>query len=292
MKSSPGPDWNPRTPAFRAPAGAVDCHAHLFGPRSRYPYAVGRSYTPVESGIDRYVAVLDAVGIDRAVIVQGSPQGTDNRVVIDAISAYPDRLRGIAVVDPSISNRDLEALARGGIRGMRMSDAIVPGTPLSLMESFADRVVPFGWHVQLLLGRCEDVIAMAPRIEKLRIPVVIDHMASVTSADGLYAAGFRRLIELVRDCDHVWVKIAAIYRRSQQGFPYVDMRPMACALAETRSDRLIWGTNWPHPVYDAGPPNDGDLVDLFADWFADPGVQRRILVENPEQLFGFDARQS
>ena len=173
-----------------------------------------------------------------------------------------------------------------------MSDAIVPGTPLALMESFADRVGPLGWHLQLLLARCEDVIALSPRIETLRVPVVIDHMGSVTAADGPHAKGFRRLIELARDCDHVWVKIAAFYRRSLQGFPHADMRPMARALAGARPDRLLWGTNWPHPVYDVGPPNDGDLVDLFAEWFPDPVVQRQILVRNPARLFGFEATTS
>ena len=287
LQAGSGPDPHPRRPAFRAPAGTVDCHAHVFGPRSRYPYAPERSYTPVESPLEQYVAMLDALGIDRAVLVQGSPQGTDNRIVLDAIASAPQRFRGIAVVAAAISDRELEALDRGGIRGIRMSDTMVPGTPLALMETFADRVRPLGWHLQLHLGGCDDLIPLAPRIERLKVPIVVDHMASVTADDGPDAAGFARLGALMRDFDHVWAKVAAFYRRSRLGPPYADMREMARVLARTRGERVIWGTNWPHPVGNGVSPNDGDLLDLVADWFPEEQLQRHILVENPQQLFGF-----
>lgn len=292
IRASPGPDPAPRRPAFSAPVGAVDCHAHLFGPQVLYPYARERIYTPPDAPLADYVTLLSAIGIDRAVLVQGSPQGTDNRIIVDAIATAPDRFRGIAVVEPDIRDRDLEALAHAGIRGIRFSDTIAPGLPHRHLEAFAARIRPLGWLAQIHLSRCHELPALARRIARLDLPVVIDHMAGVTGDDALDAPGFADLVALLRDNDHVWAKIAAFYSRSRWPPPYADMRERARTLAATRPDRLVWGTNWPHPVYTDAPPNDGDLVDLVHEWFPDDLLRRQILVENPTTLFGFapDAR--
>lgn len=290
MQASPGPDWNTKTPLFHAPPGSVDCHAHLFGPIARYPYSSARNYTPVESGVDAYIRMLDVLHIDRAVVVQGSAQGTDNTILMDAIAANPGRLLGIAVVEETIDDATLKLLAAAGLRGIRLSNTLEPRTPLAMLEDVARRVAPLGMHLQMHLGHCHDLLAFERQIASSPVPILIDHMASVTADDGLDAPGFQMLLRLMTECDHVWTKVAAFYRRTRSGAPtYDDMRPFAQALVRNRPDRVVWGTNWPHPVYEGSAPNDGDLLDLFAAWFPDKSDQQRILVSNPELLFGFDS---
>ena len=288
MQASPGPDWNTKTPLFRAPPGSVDCHAHLFGPAARYPYSATRNYTPVESGVDAYVRMLDTLGIDRAVLVQGSAQGTDNTILLDAIAARPGRLLGIAVVEADIDDAALERLAAGGLRGIRLSNTLQPRTPLAMFDDLARRVAPLGWHLQIHLGHCRDLVTLERQIAASPVPILIDHMASVTCDDGLDAPGFNTLLRLMAAHEHVWTKVAAFYRRTRSGPPtYEDMRLFAQALVRNRPDRVVWGSNWPHPVYEGSAPNDGDLLDLLAAWFPDMQDQQRILVRNPEKLFGF-----
>lgn len=272
---------------FHPPPGSIDCHAHVFGPFARFPLAEGRGYTPREAPFEDYAAMLARVGFDRAVLVQGSPHGTDNAVLLDALARDHVNLRGVAVVDPQITHDELERFARAGVRGIRMSDTLRLGTPLALLERFAERLRPLGWHIQVHLRHCDDLVALAPRFRALAIPVLVDHMAGVTARDGVDAPGFRQLVELLSSSDDVWVKVASFYRRSVTGHPYADMGACARALANARPDRLVFGTNWPHPDRMDAPPDDGDLLDVFAGWFPDPALQHRILVDNPEHLFGF-----
>jgi len=276
-----------RTLHFRPPAGAVDCHAHVFGPFARFPLAEGRGYTPRQATFEDYQAMLGRVGFDRAVLVQGSPHGTDNAAMLDALARDRMNLRGIAVVDPGITQDELERFARAGVRGIRMSDALRLGTPLAFLERFAVRLRPLGWHIQVHVRHCDDLVALAPRLHRLGIPVLIDHMASVVPRDGLEAPGFRQLVELLSSSDDVWVKVASFYRRSTTGHPYADMGVYAGALATARPDRIVFGTNWPHPDRMGAPPDDADLLDVLAGWCPDAALQHRILVDNPERLFGF-----
>lgn len=276
------------TPAVhvRPPAGSVDCHAHVFGPYARFPLAAGRRYSPPEASVDDYLAMLDRVGLARAVLVQGSPHGTDNAVLVDALARDPRRLRGIAVVEHEVSTATLERLDRAGVRGVRISDAL-QWSPLLHLESLARRVAPLGWHVQVHVERSDDFAALAPRLRALPVPVVVDHMAGVTGEEGPGAPGFRALLDLVAGHDHVWVKAAAFYHRSPAGFPYPDMQAFARAIVDARPDRVLFGTNWPHPARGHVPPADETLLDALAQWFPDPRTRQRILVDNPEQLFGF-----
>lgn len=287
MQASSGPQRPTRRPHFALPPGSTDCHAHLFGPVARYPYTPDRLYSPVESTAQDYIHMLDTLGLDRAVLVQGSAQGTDNQILLDAIAQYPGRLLGIAVVRTDISDAQLQALDRGGIRGIRMSNTLNPAVPLSMVDEFAARVQPLGWHLQLHLGRVEDLLGLRESIERSPVPILIDHMASATSQDNLDGAGVRTMLELVRQQPHVWVKIAAYYRRSQAGPPYADMEPLVHALLQACPDRLVWGSNWPHPVHKRAVPDDTDLLDVFGRWVTDPALRARILVDNPERLFGF-----
>jgi predicted TIM-barrel fold metal-dependent hydrolase len=273
------------------PRGAVDCHAHVFGPYDRFPLTPERRYTPAEAPFERHAAMLDRVRFDRGVLVQGSVHGFDNGALLDALARAPDRLRGIAAVDATIGDDELARYARAGVRGLRLGESLRPGTPLAMLEAFAARIAPLGWHVQLYLARSDELVALAPRIRALPVPVLVDHMASVTAQEGLGAPGFRALLDLVSSTDHLWVKVASFYRRSVTGHPYHDMAPLARALAKARPDRLVFGSNWPHPDRMDDPPDDAALVGAFMGWLGDPALARRILVDNPARLFGFPPLQ-
>jgi len=277
-------------PCRRPPPGAVDCHAHVFGPYAQFPLTPERRYTPSEAPLDRYLAMLDRVGFDRGVLVQGSPHGFANDAMVDALARAPERLRGIAAVDPRIGDDALARLAQAGVRGLRMGESLRPGTPLRLLEAFAARVAPLGWHVQVYLARSDELPPLTARLGALPVPVLIDHLAGVTPQEGLEAPGFRALLDLLSSTDHVWVKVASFYRRSVGGRPYDDMAPFARALVAARPDRVVFGTNWPHPDRQLTPPDDAMLLEAFTGWFPDPAHVRRILVDNPARLFGFPLR--
>jgi predicted TIM-barrel fold metal-dependent hydrolase len=261
----------------------------LFGPAHAFPFAENRSFTPEDCGLGDYRALLRTLGIDRAVLVQGGAHGTDNAVTLDGIARSNGRFLGVAVVAPDVANDELQRLDRGGIRGIRLSALLKSGTGFAHLELLASRVKSLGWHLELHLARSEQMLELAPRIEKLGVPVVIDHFARVTSAEGLRAPGFVRMLDLLRAGADMWVKFSSFYRVSAAGYPYDDMRPMAEATIEARPERIVWGTIWPHPIWEGPMPNDGDLADLFAQWVSDPLLRRRILVDNPEALYGFPA---
>ncbi len=287
MKTCQPPVRDTRRPATTLPWGACDAHCHVFGPAARYPYHSGRSYTPPDAPFADLAGLHDVLGLDRAVIVQATCHGTDNRAMLDAIAAAPERYRGVAMVDERFTDRDYEALHRGGVRGVRMSFARhLSGPPdFTRVRALADRIRPLGWHLVLYL-EAVDVVENAAEIERLGLPVVIDHLARVKVAEGLGQASFRRLLQFLAEGDF-WVKISCAERLSAAGPPYEDVVPFAQAVIEAAPDRVLWGTDWPHPNI-AGPmPNDGDLVDMLPRYAPDPGLLRRIVVDNPARLYGF-----
>ena len=287
METCQPPQRDTRTPATALPRGACDAHCHVFGPAARYPYHPGRSYTPPDAPRADLARLHEVLGLDRAVIVQATCHGTDNRAMLDAIAASPDRRRGVAMVDETFTDRDFEVLDEGGVRGVRMSFARhLAGPPdFTRVRRLADRIRPLGWHLVLYL-EAVDVVENAAELEALRLPVVIDHLARVEVAGGLEQASFRLLLRLLADGDF-WVKISGAERLSAAGPPYEDVVPFARAAIEAAPDRVLWGTDWPHPNI-AGPmPNDGDLVDMLPRYAPDPDVLRRIVVDNPARLYGF-----
>jgi len=283
----PPPDFETRRPRAAPPPGACDTHAHVLGPAARYPFAANRNYTPVDVPVEAYASMLDRLGVERCVIVQPSAHRTDHRVTIDAIAALGARARGIATVPPDAPDAELATLAEAGFRGVRVST--LPGGSFGVehLERFAARAAELGWLVQLHLDVIGDIVDIAPRLAALKVPLLVDHLGRPRGADGPDAPSFRVLLDLLRDNEHVWVKICSFYRLSDAGPPYDDMRPMVDALVETRPDRLVWGTNWPHPNFHGPMPNDGDLVDIFMRWVDDPALQRTIMADNAARLFGF-----
>jgi predicted TIM-barrel fold metal-dependent hydrolase len=280
---------DPGKPRLAIPPGSCDCHAHIFGPVDKYPFTANRSYTPPEASIEAYRRMLAALGFERAVIVQPSVYGTDNRCTRDAVAAAGGKWRGVAVVEPGISDSLLAELHVAGFRGVRINLLFKGGLQLDVLERIVCAIQPLGWHVQLLLdGR--DLPALADRLRRLPVNFVVDHMGHMPASLGVGHAGFQTLLQLL--CGgRCWVKLSGAYRISGEP-PYHDVVPFARALVETAPEKLVFGTDWPHASISGPMPQDASLLDLLPEWAPDEATQRRILVENPARLYGFPPAQN
>jgi predicted TIM-barrel fold metal-dependent hydrolase len=285
-----GPNPDPGTPIHSTPSEAWDCHVHIFGPVEQYPFTPNRSFTPPEASLAAYRRMLAALGIAHAVIVQPSVYGTDNRCTLDSVAAAGGRWRGVAVVDPGVSEQELERLHAAGFRGVRVNVLFRGGLTLGALERLARTIAPLGWHLQLLLdGR--DLVELAPRLRQLPVQIVIDHMGHVPTSAGVEHPGFQILLQLVRE-GRCWVKLSGAYRLSAElHYPYDDVVPFARALIEADASHMVWGSDWPHPAVSGSIPKDAQLLDLLAVWAPDTEMRRRILTENPARLYGFSAAE-
>lgn len=284
----PAPKRDPRVPTrVTLPSGACDAHCHIFGPAHRFPFAPDRSYTPPDSGIEELEALQRRLGLSRAVFVQASCHGTDNRAMLDALARGSGRYAGVAMIDGSHTDEDLAGMHRLGVRGVRFNFvAHLGGAPdLSVFHRLVDRIVPLGWHVELHFDAV-DFPRHADLLAGLPVPFIVDHMARVRAADGLDQKPFRDLLHLLQVNPRAWVKISGAERITAQGPPYEDVVPFARAVIEAAPDRVLWGTDWPHPNLKE-MPDDGDLVDLLADFVPDETTRTRILVGNPAVLYDF-----
>jgi 2-pyrone-4,6-dicarboxylate lactonase len=287
MKTCAAPDPDTRAPRFALPPDACDAHCHVFGPADRFPYAADRSYTPPDAPKERLAALHRTLGVSRAVIVQASCHGSDNRALLDAIAASSGRYRGVAIVDDDCADADLAVLHQGGVRGVRFNFVRhLGGVPdLSVFRRVTERIEALGWHLILHLDAA-DIVEFSALFRALRVPFVIDHMGRVKAGDGLQQPPFQALLELLR-LESCWVKLCGAERISSAGPPFHDALPFAQALIEAAPDRVLWGTDWPHPNIARHMPNDGDLVDLVPRIAADPATRYKLLVDNPERLYGF-----
>jgi predicted TIM-barrel fold metal-dependent hydrolase len=279
-----GPDPSPVKPKYSPPIGACDSHCHIFGPAAKFPYAPERRYTPPDAPKETLRALHDHLGISRAVLVQASCHGGDNRAMLDAIAWSRGAWRGVAMVGDEATERELDALHEGGVRGVRFNFVRhLGGAPdPRVFERTLAMVEPLGWHVVLHFD-AEDIEAHAGVFRKLRVPFVIDHMGRVDAAHGLGQKPFAMLLELMRN-PLAWVKVSGPERISAAGKPFHDAMPFAAALAKAAPDRVLWGTDFPHPNVKT-MPNDGELVDLFALTIPDEALRKRILVDNPTRLY-------
>jgi predicted TIM-barrel fold metal-dependent hydrolase len=283
-----GPDPDTHIVKFKAPRGSVDTHTHIFGPNARYPYAANRSYTPPDAPLEMFAALHAKIGIDRAVIVNATVHGTDNRPVTDAIAVSGGRYKGIANIVDTISDKELEALDKGGIRGCRFTFlARLGGMPdMTKFNRIVDKIKGLGWHVDLYLESTM-MVDFAPILRQLPVSYVIDHMGAIKAAQGLDQPAMLALLDLQRD-EKCWVKISGPERMSASGPPFHDAVPFAQMLIAGAPDRVIWGSDWPHPNVKI-MPNDGDLVDLIPLYAPDEKIRHKLLVDNPVRLFGFAA---
>lgn len=281
----PGPDPHPHGPTrFTVPAGAVDTHAHVIGVPPAYPLVPNRSYTAPEASEAAYLGMLDATGMTYGVLIQVSVHGTDNRLMLKTLKANPRRLKGVAVTDLGLPDAAYGELKDAGVVGLRINVLYGGGVSMDLMERYGDLCAEMGWHVQFLLD-ARDLVELAPRIRRLKVPVVVDHMGHFPASEGVGHPGFQELVRLV--ADGAWVKLSGAYRLSVEGPPYHDTIPLARALVAVAPERCVWGSDWPHVATWGPMPNVGDLLDLLADWVPDEAVRNRILADNAHRLYGF-----
>jgi 2-pyrone-4,6-dicarboxylate lactonase len=285
----PGPDPDTKTPKFKLPALACDAHCHIFGPGSKYPYAPDRLYTPPDAPLEAFRALHAKLSVERAVIVNASVHGTDNRVALDVIAASNGAYRAVANIDDTITERELRGLHDGGFRGCRFNFVRhLGGVPdMGVFDRVVQMIAPFGWHVDLHFDAI-DLPQYAGMLARLPVRYTIDHMGRVKASDGLDQLPFKTLIELMQRDEKCWVKVCGSERVSSAGPPFVDAVPFARRIVETAPDRVIWGTDWPHPNVKV-MPNDGDLVDLIPLFAPEPELQEKLLVTNPARLFEFDS---
>jgi len=288
-KPSLGPLPDARRPRHRLPPGSTDCHCHTF--EDGYPHAADLSYLPAPAPLSAYRRMCETIGVERTVQVNSASFGFDNSMTLDVIAKLGQhRALGVAGVRPDVSRSELERLHAGGMRGARLSTKVKGYGGTELIEALALKVKPLGWHVDLHLGSVSEIAALEPQLMRVAVPIVFDHMGSVRGAEGPGAPGFQALLRILRRRDDCWAKISSWYRLSLGGPPrWSDMEPMARALVDARPDRLVWGSNWPHPNrYDPKDiPDDGDLVDAFCDWVPVSADREGIFVTNPERLYGF-----
>jgi predicted TIM-barrel fold metal-dependent hydrolase len=275
----------PRAPERRAPVGAVDCHMHVFGPTERYPWSPARGYTPPEALLEDYAVVQERLGLERVVVVQPSVYGTDNRCTHDAVVRLGPKGRGVAVLAPEVGEAELTRLHSAGFRGTRLNLISSGGVSFDAVEVLAGKIAAHGWHLQFFMGH-EVLLEHTARLAALPVDLVFDHFGPIDVAKGPDQPAMRAMLDLIAS-GRSWVKISGAYRVDQGAAPWPAARPFAELLLEEAPERLLWGTDWPHPG-PAGPmPNDGDLLDALWDWCRDEGVYQRILLDNPSRLYGF-----
>jgi 2-pyrone-4,6-dicarboxylate lactonase len=286
-KSCMAPDPFTRTPKFSLPANATDAHCHIFGPGDVYPYAPDRTYTPPDAGLADFKKLQETLGLTRAVLVNASCHGTNNDPIIDAIAQSGGAYRGVANIDQTFTESDIEILNNKGIRGCRFNFVKhLGGVPD--MEEFhlvVNRIKAFKWHVVLHFDAA-DLVTHEDLLDNLPVPYIIDHMGRVPTADGLDQRPFQILLEFAKR-ENCWVKVCGAERISSMGPPFTDAMSFARKLIETAPNRVLWGTDWPHPNIKQHMPNDGDLVDLIPLMAESTELQQKLLVDNPHRLYGF-----
>jgi predicted TIM-barrel fold metal-dependent hydrolase len=281
----------PGAPAAQRPATrltvpkmAVDTHAHVIGLPPDYPFVAGRSYTPPAATAQQYTDMLDATGMTYGVLTQVSVHGTDNRLLVDALTAHRQRLRGIAVIPLDCPDAERAALKDAGVVGLRLNVLYGGGVGFEQVEDYAALCREMGWHLQFLIS-AQALPPLASRLAKLPVPFLIDHMGHFPTTLGTDDPGFQTLLGLVRD--GTWVRLSGAYRNTVEGAPYADTTPFARALVAANPDRCVWGSDWPHVANYGHMMQVQELLDLLAEWVPDEAVRNRILTTNAHRLFGF-----
>ena len=279
---------NPTEPKLKLPAGSCDAHFHVFGPKDRFPYAKDAPYTPkVDAPKDVLIDRHMFLGIERGVVVQSAAHGLDNSAAADLVAEKKGSYVGVALVPVDADMALLKKLNQQGFRGARFNylQRLGGGPAIADLMRFSSKLASLGWHLQLHL-ESSMIVKMAPELKLSPVPVVIDHMGRIDASRGLDQPDFKHLLKLLED-KRIWVKVSGLERASRQGAPYADAVPFARKLVGEFGDRVVWGSDWPHPNLDS-VPDDGALVDLIGE-FADVKQRQALLVDNPLKLYKFDA---
>ena len=281
-----GPDPDPKKPKLKAPPGACDTHIHLFGPAAKYPFAPDSPYTSRDALPATFIALQDRLALSTAVIVSPGAYGRNYALLADVLAKYPQRFRGIALLRDDTPSSEIGRLTRLGVRGMRMMSAKRGQHVPNLSPELARRVHEHGWHIQFY-PHGTDIVEYADKLLALPNPVVLDHFASIPAAGGLDQPAVKAVLRML-DTGRVWLKLSGPMRCTAENFPYPSVTPLARLFAGHAPERMVWGSDWPHVNLDGREmPNDGDLLDLLAEWVPDAAVRNRILAQNANKLYGF-----
>ncbi len=276
----------PRRPDFHPPEGAVDAHCHVFGPADRFPFAPERKYTPCDASKEQLFALRDFLGFDRNVIVQATCHGTDNRALLDALDAARGLARGVVALSGRETDAELADMTARGIRGVRFNFVrrLVGERKVEDYLPLIERIRPLGWHV-VVYFEAADLARLAPFLAALPVTVVVDHMGRPEVGKGVDHPDFKAFLRLMADNAHVWAKVSCPERLSLTGPPYDDVVPLARAVVEAFPDRVLWGTDWPHPNMKSHIPDDGELVDVIPRIATNADRRQKLLVTNPMRLY-------
>jgi len=288
-------DWlpfhpSPTKPTFRPPPGAVDAHCHVFGPGDVFPYAPERKYTPCDAPKEKLWELRDYLGFTRNVIVQATCHGADNRALVDALRNSQGRARGVATVKAGVTDAELQALHAAGVRGVRFNfvKRLVDTTPPETLLAIARQIQPLGWHI-VIYFEAQDLPDLYDFFASLPTTVVVDHMGRPDVSQPVDGPEFELFIKLMREHGNFWSKVSCPERLSRSGPPgYDDVVPFARRVVETFPDRVLWGTDWPHPNMKSHMPDDGNLVDFIPKIAVTAELQRKLLVDNPMRLYWND----
>jgi 2-pyrone-4,6-dicarboxylate lactonase len=281
--------WHPKptAPTFSLPPGAVDAHCHVFGPGDVFPYSPGRKYTPCDGGKEDLFRLRDFLGFSRNVIVQATCHGADNRALLDAIAHSDGRARGVATVKRDVSDEELVRLHAGGVRGVRFNfvKRLVDRLPTEELVEIAKRIAPLGWHI-VIYFEAQELEELQDFFLSLPTPLVVDHMGTPRVAEGADGPLFDRFIAFMGARDDIWCKVTCPERLSPEGPPfYSDVIPFGRRVVETFPDRVLWGTDWPHPNVSSHTPDEGQLVDFIPKIAVTAEQQRKLLLDNPMRLY-------
>lgn len=279
--------WSAGTerPKLKAPPNACDCHMHIYD--SRFPVAPGAKLRPADATADDYRLLQKRIGTTRNVVVTPSTYGTDNSCTLDGMAKLGPTAHGVAVVDTSVSDAELKRLNGLGVRGIRFNLVQSGATTVDMVEPLSKRVNDLGWHVQIhMLG--DQIVEIADLLKRLPSPIVFDHMARIPEPAGVDHPAFALVLKLI-DKGRTWVKLSGAYQDTRTGPPaYADVSKVARAYVKAAPERMVWGSDWPHPTEkDDAKPDDAILFDLMLDWAPDEATRNRILVDNPAKLYGF-----
>lgn len=271
-------------PTFAPPPGAVDCHMHIYD--DRFPSAPGTTLRPPNASIEQYRKVQARLGMQRNVVVTPSTYGTDNRCTLDALKRLGPNARGVAVVDTSVTQAQLAEMHAAGVRAIRFNLSYPGATTVDMLAPLASRIGALGWHIELVVQGAK-LPALESHLLALPCPLVIDHIAHVPQPGGMQSDAMRTAQRLV-DKGNTWITLSGPYVDSKAGAPaYADVEPVAKAFIDMAPERMLWGTDWPHPTEKAHKPDDATLVDTFATWIDRADWQQMIFVTNPVKLYGF-----
>jgi 2-pyrone-4,6-dicarboxylate lactonase len=277
---------NPSKPKYKPPAGAVDAHCHVFGPEAKFPYAPERKYTPCDAPKEKLFQLRDFIGFDKNVIVQASCHSKDNRAMVDALESSNGKAKGVVFIGEEVTDAELKWMDRAGVKGVRFNfiKRLVDSTPRDVLERIALRVARFGWHIVVYFEQSE-LAEMESFLKSLPTTIVVDHMACPDVKKGVEHANFQRFLEFLDFRDSIYCKVTCPERFTVAGPPYDDVVPFARAIVERFPNRVLWGTDWPHPNMPKEAPDDGVIVDTIPKIAPTAALQKALLIDNPMRLY-------